>query len=557
MGRSYGPMSESVIMDKACREVTRDYGKIISFIQKETNDEKKEALFTLWHSIKYFCDVYDGADSIVRAEPAYAKHVVHVYEKILRQQNGRKLLIVAMAGITSPDSQYYAVWGTCRGISTAQMQVLEIYLDKMRAQANPPSPSIGDATIDDDDEGDDDGNNNATVNDTIGEVDAAKDTTIVIDSEDAGDVDAGTERDAAVAPIADTDGGPTDKVVVDVDAVRTNLDEFRNLTIDDLVDRVVLRTQQMLAAQDESSNPKPAQGISTDTDVVMESADESPRHVKIGEKDAIERTMDDSGVVSVASQILPKPNVTIDCLDNPADAFSEDSWFDEHAQALLHSTPATTDAPTAPTAPPAEPEAPVRGKITIDINRNDFTLYCDQWSNRFHFSHFGYLQRFICDIVKGPTATVWYSKRRPIERRNYRNESKDNFPNFHFENHNRDLYPRPRQTAPINFIENNDRNHSQNTLVMTAQQRRANYRRQNATTRNSPNVRNLRLHNRSGSRGSVNASIDTTQDSVAIENLSSDQFPAELAQEVKELRERIDRIDRINRLDRDKKQKKH
>lgn len=548
MGRSYGPMSESVIMDKACREVTRDYGKIISFIQKETNSEKKEALFTLWHSIKYFCDVYDGADSIVRAKPEYAKHVVHVYEMILRQQNGRKLLIVAMAGITTPDAQYYAIWGTCRGISAAQMQVLEIYLDKMRAQASSPRPSLGD-TIDNDDDDDETATGDGT------------DANITNDGTDPAAGGADDTIDETPAPdrpskaIERNDGD----VVANIDELRSlvTLDEFRNLTIDDLVDRVVLRTQQVLASQDESANQNPDKVVSVDTDVVMESADEAPRNVMIGkiQSDTIDREMDDSGVVSMPSQVLPQPNITIDVLDNPADAFSEDSWFDDHAQAVLQSTP--TVAPDAnaidATAADAQPVKENKGKITIVLNEKDYTVICDQWSNKIHFSNFGYLQRFIYDTVKGPTATVWFSKNRRLKRLNY-SEGKDNFPNFDFTNQKHNLYPRPRQVNPIDFATINQNRRLSSNSVLTAQQRRANYRRQNATVRNSPNVRNLRLHNRSGSRGSVNQSIvsvDAPDDSVAIVN---EQPPVEVEQDVfEEIRELRNRLHRLERLARTKK----
>ena len=536
-------MSESVIMDKACRELTRDYGKIISFIQKESDSQKKEDLFTLWHSIKYFCDVYDGADSIVRAERAYAKHVVHVYEKILRQQNGRKLLIVAMAGITSPDALYYGVWGTVRGISTAQMQVLEIYLDKMRIQATEIPPEIENTTMDDEDEDDDDtvdavadaGDTDTVNNNTdeiggddgvreLGPVDQNENATIAIT-----DADTATVTNAAI-----TRGG------IDVDIA--GLEEFRKLSIDDLVDRVVMRTQQILADQEREAETAGAKGTTANDDVVMESADEAPRENKT---DAIGRSMDDSGVVSIASQILPKPNVTIDVLDdNPVDDFSEDSWFDDHANAILQSTPSVADQPAAP---------PARGKITIDLNEKDYTLYCEHWKvttqvgltklRKIHFSNFGYLQRFIYDTVKGPTATVWFSKGRQLTRTNYRHGNNDNFPNFDLKDQTENVYPKPRQVAPIHFDRRDYCNHSPVRLALTAQQRRAHYRRQNATRQRSPNVRNLRLHNRSGSRGSVNASIDSINETVAIENLPNESFPEELEKEVQVLRKRIQRLE--------------
>ena len=139
--RGFGPLSESVMMDKCLREVTRDASKVFKFINLETDDRKRDAMVTLWHSLKLYVDEWDGADEEMRSDRRYARHTVHVWEMMLKQENGRKLLLVCIGGVVSgPNCRYYGYWGTCRGVSTAQMTAMEVFLEEMKLKANAPTP---------------------------------------------------------------------------------------------------------------------------------------------------------------------------------------------------------------------------------------------------------------------------------------------------------------------------------------------------------------------------------------------------------------------------------
>lgn len=555
-------MSESVIMDKACREVTRDYNKILSFIGKENDEAKKDSLMTLWHQIKCFIDLYDGADAEVRTGRQYAKHVVHVYEMMLRQQTGRKVLMVTIAGIVTPETMYYGFWGTCRGISTAEMQILETYVDKMRRQAATPLPSLENATIDDEDD-------TATSGDIK---DGASYEAGTARQGTAGTTQMGTgqtESDTVVtrdATIGQAIAGDAAVDVINSSAQSTNdtVKSVTGLTIDDIIERVVKQTNNLLDARERNEDTIMAD--EQPADVQMESAGENGREETeiigmepdIGWKnpDAIERTMDDSGMISNSSQLLPQPNVTIDVLDNNQDTFSEDSWFDQHAQELLQSTPAAQPAP--PT---------LIGKISIEITKKGYIFYCDKWLKKVFFNNFGYLQRFLYDTVKGPTGNTWYTQGKKIQRKNYRGVYVDNFPNFVFENQDSEICPEPAQNVAIE-LDNAyysvpirrplvTRNKYRNLEKLNAQQRRANYRRQNALRQPSPNTNNRRLHNRKGSRGtngwhgnpdgSIIYSLDeeTQTDAIEIplEDLPLDQFPREFENEVREMQQRLRRLE--------------
>lgn len=340
------------------------------------------------------------------------------------------------------------------------------------------------------------------------------------------------------------------------------VESLAGLTIDDIIEKVVKQTNSLLDAREQQQTTV----IGEPSDVQMESAGEDGREETevigmepdIGWKnpEAIEQSMEDSGMISNSSQLLPQPNVTIDTLDNNHDTFSEDSWFEQHARELLQSTPA---------APPAQPT--LIGKISIDITNKGYIFYCDKWVKKVFFNNFGYLQRFMYDTVKGPTGNDWYTKGQKIARKNYRGAHVDNFPNFCFKNQTSGIYPEPVQNVPIEL--NNafytipvpqplvNRRKYRCSEKLTAQQKRANYRRQNAISQPSPNRYNRRLHNRQGSRGtngwygnpdgSIHYSLDegTQNDAidVPLEDLPLDQFPRELENEVREMQTRLRRLE--------------
>ena len=454
--RSYGPLSESVLMDKACREVTRDTSKILSFIQKEKDPKKKDALLTLFHSIKYFVDTYDGCDAIVRAEKQFARHVVHVWGLLLQQENGRKIIVVTMNGITTPGCHYYAYWGNCRGVSTAQMNMLETYMEEMRVQATTPAPSIAQEA-----------DYRANDTDLVGDGNVTTDGGVVGNDDPAGDADhTPAIVDAGTAPI---DVALRDRVCANI----VSLDEFRDLTIDDLVDRVVKRTRDILwdlkdqEETNQTNRDTTANGeleVNATIDVTHDEpmdeaieddgADREPEP-NIGWKNTtIARSMEDSGVMTHDSQMLPKPNLTIEGLDDEVqgpngDGFSEDSWFDSHAQAIIASTPGDDKAVEKETEPPLE--KPVQGKLTIEISSDKYVLLLDQWSNRLIFDNFDILQQFLYDVVKGPTRTDWFHGNRHIKRKYYRNNDPTvrNFPNFELTGQPSEIFPTTTRGNPV------------------------------------------------------------------------------------------------------------
>ena len=529
-------------MDRACREITRDVRKIIEFIQKEKDDAKKDALMALYHDIKYFIDTWDGSDSIARADRRYYQHVVYLWGKLLQQENGRKVIVVCMNGITAPDALYYGMWPTVRGISAAQLSMMESFVDEMRQKATAIESMVvdivdADVTIEED-----------TVDNAVG----------TIDNSDTGP----TTSTQAIVP-TDPSGPATFQLKDGICTNIVSLEEFNNLTIDDLVEKVVNRTKQILDSQesrDEKTDTTTVIGDTVDADPVAieltnESSQDTPQEkpVKIG---SVVQESRDSGL---DSQTLPLPNVHIDMLDGPEDAqnddFSEDSWFDEHAADLIQSTPTGANA-IAPK--PDVPTAPVKGnygKLTIELKESGFQFYCDKWATVAQFNDFRTLQHFLHDVVQGPGMNRWYTNGYRLRRKNYRHSKiGQNFPNFDFSRIYRAKIspevriPNYRNTTDIvNYpIDFKNAYYTVNSPQSLAQQAKRVLTRQDAVrARKPPNVRQLRLHNRKGSRGSGDGSMDSPNRSIdePAKDKAMDDFTVKLSLEILSLRSKLQKLE--------------
>ena len=508
--RGFGPFSESVMMDKCLREVTRDYSKILGFIKTEKDDKKRDALLTLYHSLKYYADTWDGATEEARTDPTYARHTVAVWEMMLKQENSRKIFIVSIGGVTSgPNVWYYGYWGTCRGVNKAQMSAMEAYLAEMRAKMELPSidsvetaTPIGDADDDDEDE---------KGNQGPGPSGKGPDTKPDSDHDDDDDDD----DDDAIEP-------GMQRMTLEP---RNQANNFVNLGEDGRV--ATIDTEMIPVDHDDGINWVP---------------------------NPIAQSFNDSGLAHPtieSAQSLPKPNVTIDLLDEtPNDGFSDEStnWFDTHAARIIAD---------AKTSTPANP--PAKGKITIEIIRSGYSVTCDEWETCAHFTQFPLLQRFLFDIVKGPTSTRWYNGSRKLRRKNFTGlDFGPNFPNFDLDGYSNEIIspqPRPLENGyyvvPFSSALSNYRNTNRSSIDLPLPpprpqprarlptQGRSNVQKQRLgaigrqhNVRRSPNPNNYRLLGRRGSRGE---SIDDD----SLENMPLSAFPASLQREAFHLRERI------------------
>ena len=536
--RGFGPFSESCTMDRAMREVTRDDNKIITFINGEKDTTKKNELMSLYHSIKMFIDRWDGSNAIVRSDRAYARHAVHVWNMVVNQPNGRKILIVTVGGVISgPDNVYYAYWGTVRGVSTAQLAGLQEFIEKMTIQASEPELPIDDLTLSTDGEG-----NDAVTLSTDGEGNEAITPSTNGDDDDDDDDDIDSRPNAGGKKENTDDGpdGPEGNNSIDdgeKSGDRNQTLTRADLTMEQLVERIVTKandifrangteviTMEPMAFMRSIRPPTPAtpivpmQPVSNDSGLAPPTAD-SP----------------------ISSQSLPKPNVHIGVLDEGEDGFSDESsnWFEVEAEKIIkQSTP-----------------VPSKGKITIDISQKGYTVYSDTWATKAFFNNFGYLTRFLYDIVNGPTRTHWWSRNGPLKRKNYRGFAMGpNFPNFDFENFPEMIYPEPK--ARINhcyycipryrpmttfYNELSGPNRHTRRLGEIGRQNAIDGTPEQVTPR--PNPRNLRLDNRQGSRGEQTAKRPSFQwqkySDADLEYSPASEFPKDLETQVLEIQKRL------------------
>ena len=531
--RGVGPEAEANTMDKVSRDITRDIGKVIKFVQGEPDTKKRENLMSLYHSAKYFIDRYDGASEDDK-DHRFASHAVTLWTMILNQDNGRKILVVPMGGVTIPDATYYGYWCTIRGITTAQLSAIELYIEKMRIKAEVPPVAI-DSTFDSTIEG----------------------ASNVIDSVDGNENDDEEFVDAiATEPSAMDTSGP-DQVLV---AERENLPNMGNVaidfnkgnvTIEEMITFVAERTRQLLVEEkekedievkevdtvnrdraDSNASTIEANRETIEEDSVLTTATEPPiapfqalnagiandtDHSKLG---PIDQTMNDSGLAppTTDSQTLPAPNLTIDVLDSTSDGFNDSSsWFEHEAQVLIHKNQST----------------PAPGKITIDI-KDAYYVTIGSTNVECKLDKVGHLIKFIANIVNGPRNSNWvYRKPNQGWNKLYRKcfeFSQRNFPNFDFhrlvsqssENECFEIKPQ----SPI--------------LPLVSAPRRktlGEIGRSNAidmgTPAKSPNTRNLRLHGRKGSRGQTPSPQNTP---TTIE-------PVELGLQVLRVQQRLDNIE--------------
>ena len=292
-----------------------------------------------------------------------------------------------------------------------------------------------------------------------------------------------------------------------------------NISIAEMVQYVAERTRDLLLAENASNTSRTVKTVNTATPAIVEgtvntvSDAEEPRHdgppsidafralndtddnigAKIG---PINQTMNDSGIAppTIDSQVLPKPNVTIETLDETstvADTFEADSddWFDKEAAKIIQSTPQPLQR---------------QGKVTIDLKNSYYCISTRTWPIECRFQDFELFSKFLKEMIKGPNNTVWYNAPTlptsgAVSRINRKCYSfiPGNFPNFDF-----DEYRRQNQITTIEPRMVNS------TLEPQAQKRqywkKKNFRRQNAIDHGDspkkPNTKNIRLFGRKGSR---------------------------------------------------------
>ena len=356
--RGCGPAIESNTMDKCVRDITRDHGKVIKFVMAEPDQKKKDALQHLYHTTKFFCDNWDGVSEDAK-DRRFARQVVVVWTMLLNQPNGRKIMLVPMGGVTIPDATYYGYWCTIRGLTTAQLSAIEIYVEKMRVKSEVPDVTINAITAT---EGDDEGDNGETVTDVVEAIETEE--SMMVDGNTSSAVVAERENSVTMGNIAI---------------------EFNNgnISIDEMVTYVAEKTRQLLVDEEREketgtdvdiATPARTRGnsdvstVETDRETIVadvvnmsEPPIEPFRALNEGDVDAnasvkigpIDQTMEDSGLAPPTSdsQVLPAPNLTIDVLDNN-DTFDDSStdWFDHAAQDLIN-----------------QQSTPVPGKIAIAV----------------------------------------------------------------------------------------------------------------------------------------------------------------------------------------------
>ena len=122
-------------MDKCARTITRDVSSVIKYINLETDKAKRERLLTLYHDLRWFTECWDGVTADQRQTVEFAKHAIHVWEKMLEQDGyGRKLLITTIGGFTTGlDTWYWAYWGTVNGVNKTELDQLQTQLSKWKA----------------------------------------------------------------------------------------------------------------------------------------------------------------------------------------------------------------------------------------------------------------------------------------------------------------------------------------------------------------------------------------------------------------------------------------
>ena len=521
--RGCGPVAEANTMDKAARDITRDENKVINFFMAETNQEKKHVLSSIYHTAKMFIKRWDGVSDDDK-DATFAKDVVTVWTMLLNQTNGRKILIVPMGGVTVPDATYFGYWCTIRGITTAQLATIEIYVDKMRIRAEIPSATI-DAITDissASDQADDEGTAVA------GEV------AIEYDNEEDRDVSIVAERDNAPnignIVIDVNNGNVSMEEMVEIVAERTRqllLSDNRKETENEIIDRPRSDSEASVTEVNRDVTASAIEPIETEADPPIElfqalNADSTMNESrKIG---PIDQTMEDSGLAppTTDSQVLPAPNVAIETLDGTGDDFETSSgWFDNMANDLIgrqQSTPST-------------------GKITIDIDTTGYFVTGSAWTIACKLTKVSDMLKFVKNIVQGPPHNDWVAHYQDGERlrlfRKCYEFSSRNFPNFDFERlQNRNFENEAwceiePQNEPISLVR------AKPTRKMLREIGRSNAIDEGTPIKNTPNTRNSRLHGRKGSR---DQSFNSTASSTTIE-------PVELGLQMLRVQQRLNNIE--------------
>ena len=137
-----GPLNDQ-LMNSAIRNLTRSRNKVVEFIEKEENLQRRQKLISIFHATKLIADRFEGKRaSEVFGTDEYRDLCRPAFNLIREQRHaGRKLLFLSMSDpILGLDVLHFGWFPTIRGTSASQLSLMDPFLDQLKGIKQEPKP---------------------------------------------------------------------------------------------------------------------------------------------------------------------------------------------------------------------------------------------------------------------------------------------------------------------------------------------------------------------------------------------------------------------------------
>lgn len=139
---SIGPLNDQ-LMNSAIRNLTRSRNKVVEFIHKEENLQRREKLISIFHATKIIADRFEGMKASEVFGTSEYRDLCRPAFNLIREQRhaGRKLLFLSLSDpILGLDVLHFGWFPTIRGTSASQLSLMDPFLDQLKGIKVEPKP---------------------------------------------------------------------------------------------------------------------------------------------------------------------------------------------------------------------------------------------------------------------------------------------------------------------------------------------------------------------------------------------------------------------------------
>lgn len=137
-----GPLNDQ-LMNSAIRNLTRSRNKVVEFIEKEENLQRRAKLTSIFHATKVIADRFEGKKASEVFGTSEYRELCRPAFNLIREQRhaGRKILFLSLSDpILGLDVLHFGWFPTIRGTSASQLSLMDPFLDQLKGIKIEPKP---------------------------------------------------------------------------------------------------------------------------------------------------------------------------------------------------------------------------------------------------------------------------------------------------------------------------------------------------------------------------------------------------------------------------------